>query len=172
MVTCIREADLDDRAGLERIETSADTLLIDRFAATNWPAAASGEERASMPGFILIACETEGGPAIGFAHVIELEDVAHLEQLAVLPEHGHRGHGRALVAAAIDEAARRGHHALTLRTYAEVPWNAPFYRSCGFRESEPETAFHRRLVAVEADLELDQYGPRLRMTVQVPLSQA
>lgn len=164
MATIIRPADDTDVPHLEAIETEADSLLIDRFAATDWPPAASGEERAEMPGFLLVAAESDGGPAIGFVHVLELDGLAHLEQLAVLPAHGRKGHGRALVAAAMAEARDRGYASITLRTYADVPWNALFYRSCGFVETEPDTDFHRQLVQVEDDLRLDEYGPRVQMT--------
>ena len=46
--------------------------------------------------------------------------------------------GDDLVHAAMAEAQHRGYDQLTLRTYAEVPWNAPFYASCGFIESRAE----------------------------------
>ena len=168
MATIIRPADDTDVPHLEAIETAADSLLVDRFAATVWPPAATGEERAEMPGFLLVASESEGGPAIGFVHVLELDGLAHLEQLAVLPAHGRRGHGRALVVAAMAEAHVRGHASITLRTYVDVPWNAPFCRSCGFVETEPATDFHHQLVQVENELRLDEYGPRVQMTADLP----
>jgi hypothetical protein len=31
------------------------------------------------------------------------------------------------------DAAAKGLRALTLTTFAEVPWNAPYYARCGFR---------------------------------------
>lgn len=101
---------------------------------------------------------------VGFAQVLEIDGHAHLEQLSVLPSHGGRGIGRLLVGAAKEEARRRGHAQLTLRTYADVPWNAPFYSSCGFRESEADSAFHRGLLASEDALQLSQYGRRIQMT--------
>lgn len=92
---------------------------------------------------------------------------AHLEQLSVVPSAARRGYGRRLVDAAVEEARRRGYGRMTLRTYAEIPWNAPFYASCGFLESIPETPFQRRLIETEAALGLDRYGRRVQMTAEL-----
>lgn len=100
-------------------------------------------------------------------HVVETGGAAHLEQLSVLPAVGRRGHGRALVESAKTEAAGRGHERITLRTYADVPWNAPFYASCGFEESEPDTPFLLALVALERRLGLDRHGRRIQMTARL-----
>jgi hypothetical protein len=47
------------------------------------------------------------------------------------------GIGRALIAAAEAQAAADGHAEVTLTTYLEVPWNAPFYRRLGFADFVP-----------------------------------
>ena len=104
---------------------------------------------------------------VGFAHLLEQDGHAHLEQLSVLPRLGRRGLGRMLVSAVLREAGARGHREVTLRTYADVPWNAPFYTRCGFVETEPRTAFLRRLIDVEESLGLLQHGRRLQMTAAV-----
>ena len=68
------------------------------------------------------------------------------------------------MAAAMDEARRRGYERMTLRTYADVPWNAPFYARVGFVETEPTTDFHNLLVDVEERLGFAQLGRRVQMT--------
>lgn len=161
----IRAARAEDLPATETIETLADALLIERFRARDWPPATSAAERARTPGFVLVA--ENAAEIAGFVQVIEAEGHAHLEQLSVLPSHTRRGCGRLLVAAALDEARRRRHRRLTLRTYADVPWNASFYASCGFRESEPDTEFLRRLVAGERRLGLFAHGPRVQMTIDL-----
>lgn len=121
-----------------------------------------------MPGFVLVAEATaDAAPArpVGFVHVLEIDRHAHLEQLSVLPSHGRQGIGRALVSAALDEARRRGHTQVTLRTYADVPWNAPFYASCGFMVCTPDTEFHRHLAATEHALHLAAHGRRVQMSI-------
>jgi GNAT superfamily N-acetyltransferase len=149
---------------IETIENAADQLLIDRLMPDVWEPAASGESRAAEPGYSLVAEATDTGTVIGFVHVLETDQIAHLEQLSVLPEHGRRGCGRMLVEAAKAEARDRGHHWMSLRTYADVPWNAPFYARIGFTETEPATDFHRHLVEVEDRLGLSRYGRRIQMT--------
>lgn len=164
----IRAALLTDDAATERIEVEADALLVDRFDAVDWPPPTPAHERSSAPGFVLVAevvsDETTTAEIVGFVHVLDLEGHAHLEQLSVLPAFGRRGIGRRLVDAALDEARRRGHTEITLRTYTDVPWNAPFYATCGFAVSEPHTALLRALVDVETSLGLFDYGPRVQMT--------
>jgi len=160
----IRLAAPTDNVRIEQIENAADRLLIDHLTPHRWEPAPSAGSRAADPGYILVAEETEGNAVIAFVHVLERDHIAHLEQLSVLPEHGRRGHGRALVEAAKKEARRRGYHSLSLRTYAEVPWNGPFYARAGFIESKPATDFHEHLAEVEERLGLDLYGRRIQMT--------
>lgn len=64
----------------------------------------------------------------------------------------------------MEEARHRGYEELTLRSYADVPWNAPFYARLGFVETEPETDFQKLLVDVEERLGLTRYGRRVQMT--------
>lgn len=164
----IRPARVEDQPAIEQIEELADTLLINYLDAVGWPPPSSASERASLPGFTRVAemsnKKLETPKVVGFIHVLEIDNRAHLEQLSVLPEFGRRGIGRKLVSTALNESLRRGHKELTLRTYAHVPWSAPFYASCGFVQSEPTNTFLRELVEVEAALGLFEHGPRVQMT--------
>ncbi|MCD2441829.1 GNAT family N-acetyltransferase [Agromyces sp. SYSU K20354] len=164
MSVSIRHIEPNDYLTVESIENAADQLLINRLNPESWEPAPSGRSRAEEPGFVLIAEETQTSTTVGFVHVLESDGIAHLEQLSVLPQYGRRGYGRRLVEAAMDEARRRGYDRLTLRTYADVPWNAPFYARIGFVETEPTTDFHKHLVHVEKRLGLPQYGRRVQMT--------
>lgn len=164
----IRAARPSELTRLEQIERAADELLVERFGAKEWPRPATAAERAALPGFILvIEFADTARPVVGFVHVLEINGHAHLEQLSVLPDHGRKGYGRMLVTAAKHEARRRGYRAITLRTYRDVPWNAPFYASCGFRVSTPSTPFLSGLVDVEARLGLERYGRRVHMTAEL-----
>lgn len=109
----------------------------------------------------------ENADIVGFAQVFEVADGAHLEQLSVMPEHGRHGHGRLLLAAAIAEARRRGCRRMTLRTYADIPWNGPFYSRAGFVETAPDTDFLKSLLLVERELGLERHGRRIQMTVDL-----
>lgn len=159
----IRLAEQQDFDATNEIENRADELLIDFLHADDWPPATPARERADSTGFTLLAIDG-GGRSVGFAQVIEADASAHLEQIAVLPEHGRLGYGRQLVLAAMAEARRRGHPGITLRTFADVPWNAPFYASCGFSPSEPESRFQHALVVTEERAGLPAYGRRIQMT--------
>jgi len=57
----------------------------------------------------------------------------HIEQVSVHPSQARQGLGKALLDAAAAWAAQRGLAALTLTTYTEVPWNAPYYERLGFK---------------------------------------
>lgn len=159
----IRLATDADFPGLESIERRADAPLVDYLDALDWPPATPAAERAAASGFALVAEDLHTNEPVGFVHVLHVGPGAHLEQISVLPEHGRRGIGAALLEAAAAEASRRGYTELTLRTYADVPWNAPFYAKHEYAESAPSTDFQRRLIATEERLGLMQYGPRVQM---------
>jgi len=69
---------------------------------------------------------------VGFATCGVLDQALHLYELAVVSEHGGKGLGRALVEDVCREAAARGLGAVTLSTFTDVAWNAPFYARAGF----------------------------------------
>ena len=104
-----------------------------------------------------------GRPAVGFARVDVVDGLAHLEQLGVLPEDTRMGIGGELVEAACRWAADQGLRAITLITFADVPWNAPFYAARGFREIDELTPGLAELRDWERDLGLDRVGRRVVM---------
>lgn len=107
---------------------------------------------------------TDDVGVVGFAHVLERDGQAHLEQLAVDPEHQGAGIGTPLIEAACAEAAARGHRRITLRTYATVPFNAPLYARRGFAVvPDPGTPFHRELARAEEAHDLGRLGQRVTM---------
>ncbi|MBS1906393.1 MAG: GNAT family N-acetyltransferase [Actinobacteria bacterium] len=168
MASFVRTATDADLAKLAGIEEEADTVFAALFGTALTGQAPSGAARAAEPGFLLVLAEEEGGTPVGFVHVLEEDGHAHLEQLSVLPSHARRGHGRELVEAALDEAADRGYREVTLRTFTDVPWNAPFYASLGFTETEtPDHPFYRALLDTEERIGLTDLGPRVHMTIDL-----
>lgn len=170
----IRPPRPDELSLLEQIENDADALLRDLLDPPTWWPAPTGAERAAEPGFLLVADvsgpDDEGagdGVIAGFVHVLELDGHAHLEQLSVSPEHARRGYGRQLVEAAMTYARDRGHDRMSLRTFAGVPWNAPFYERLGFAVTEPRSDFELMLVEAEERMGLGALGPRVQMTAQL-----
>ena len=99
----------------------------------------------------------EGGAVTGYVVVEVVDGCAHVEQLSVLPRQQGRGHGRRLVDEVERWAAEQGFAALTLTTYADVPWNGPLYEHLGFRVL-PEEELTPPLLAIrrhESELGLD-----------------
>ena len=117
----------------------------------------------------LFVAEAANGSVVGFALLLLLDDGSvHLEELDVLPEHGRRGVGRALIDACSRVARSHGHTTLTLSTYRDVPFNAPFYARLGFRTLEPKevTAALARVVEIERNKGLDR-SPRVLMRLEL-----
>ncbi|WP_084342901.1 bifunctional GNAT family N-acetyltransferase/NUDIX hydrolase [Janibacter corallicola] len=152
-------------ADLAAIEDAGEALFAGHLDTSGWAPAPPGTERVGRPGFLLVA----GDPAIGFAHVTDLDGHAHLEQLSVHPDHGRRGTGLALVRAVLHECARRGIASITLCTFAEIPWNGPFYTRLGFLEVEEVAAPGpvRQLRRREREAGLDRGGRRVVMRAAV-----
>jgi len=70
---------------------------------------------------------------VGYVTVSDVDGHAHLDQMSVHPDHQGMGAGRALVERARVWALETGRNAITLTTYADVPWNRPLYEHLGFR---------------------------------------
>jgi GNAT superfamily N-acetyltransferase len=90
---------------------------------------------AQREGRLWVAVAASGGP-VGFALATVLGTTPHLDELDVHPDHGRRGLGRRLVRAVIEWARARNAESLTLSTFRDIPWNAPFYARLGFRALE------------------------------------
>ena len=97
----------------------------------------------------LVWVAEDAGQLIGFATCEAFEQELHLWELAVSQDAQRRGAGRALIAAVVDEARARGLPEVTLTTFRDIPWNAPFYERCGFIEI-PEREFGEFLTLVRA----------------------
>jgi len=108
-------------AGLDLVQDSEDhTVPIEELA------------RAQKAGRLWVATERHGQP-VGFALITAIDGLAHLEELDVHPDHGRRGLGTALVEKVCEWAKSAGFAAITLSTFRDLPWNAPFYARIGFR---------------------------------------
>lgn len=87
--------------------------------------------RAQADGRLWIAADEDDVP-VGFALVITVDGLPHLQELDVLTRWHRRGIGRQLIDAIVADARAAGHPALTLTTFTDVPWNAPYYARLGF----------------------------------------
>ncbi|MFI9429044.1 GNAT family N-acetyltransferase [Streptomyces achromogenes] len=79
-----------------------------------------------------VAVDAAGIP-VGYLIADRVDGNFHVEQVSVHPGSARRGVGRSLLEHLAGHARSRQVPALTLTTFADVPWNAPYYTRCGFR---------------------------------------
>jgi GNAT superfamily N-acetyltransferase len=93
-----------------------------------------------------------------------VDGAGHVEQVSVSPGHARQGLGRVLLEHACEWALGNGLKAVTLTTFANIPWNAPYYERCGFRRLSDDdlTPGPLRIRREEAEHGLDAW-PRVCM---------
>lgn len=164
MTAAIRLARPSDLRHLAAIEDAGGVLFEEHFgrsvAALATPAPSGGDR--DLAGTLLVAQDAD--EAVGFAHLTTHDGQAHLEQLSVLPARTRRGIGTALVLATLEEARWAGFDRVSLCTFRDVAFNAPFYAALGFTEVTALEPFQRRLRATEEALGLDDVGARVVMS--------
>jgi GNAT superfamily N-acetyltransferase len=147
----IRLAKYEDVPLLPSIERAASDLFLQYKETADLPLYLTTIEdfdEAQRDGRLWVATKSNGTP-IGFALVEMYGGVAHLEELDVYPEYGRQGIGTSLVKTVCEWARSRGIAEVTLTTFRDIPWNAPFYRKVGFREIQPEEQYEFLLRIVE-----------------------
>lgn len=132
MIT-IRPATTADAPLLPQIEQSAGRAFRDTVHA--WVADDPSDPpeaylAAIAAGDVLIA--EQNGAVSGFVRFGQDGDDLHVFELDVVDGRQKQGVGTALMAAARAEAVARGCSAMTLTTFSNVPFNAPFYARLGF----------------------------------------
>jgi len=132
----IRRARPDEHALLPAIERSAAKL----FEAAGLPDLTAGEpsdiefiDAVARGGAVFVAALATNDVPVGFELVAFLDRAAHVYELSVAEGHGRRGLGGQLTDEACRLARHEGFNAVTLSTFLDVPWNAPFYERLGFR---------------------------------------
>jgi GNAT superfamily N-acetyltransferase len=149
----IRRAQPGDAEALVEVERDAGRLFR---GLPGYEAVADGEptavdvHRALASAGTAWVAEAAAGP-VGFLAAEPWEESLHIAELSVRRDHQRKGIARALIAEAAAEARRLGLGALTLTTFAEIPWNAPFYARLGFVPAEGDAAGERLMRALEAD---------------------
>ena len=135
----ITTARLHDVGRLAAIERAAATLLHAHAPAAVLDETTSESDfrEAQAEGRLWVALADD--TPVGFALVEMLaEDLPHLEEVDVHPQHGRHGLGTALVRAVCAWASRSGFAEVTLTTFRAVPWNMPFYARLGLAEVRNE----------------------------------
>ncbi|WP_438301996.1 GNAT family N-acetyltransferase [Pseudomonas sp. NMS19W] len=135
MTFLIRPARPADAATLPAIERSAAELFrldpaLAWLADSDVPDAAQ-HLQAIEQGHVWIAENTVGQLA-GFLRAVEIDNQLHVEELSVSQHFQGQGIGRKLLLGVIEHARRQQLEAVTLTTFRDLPWNAPFYQRMGF----------------------------------------
>lgn len=164
----IRRARMHEAALLPAIEESADALfatVADRITlADGAPIAADVHLDAIRAGRVLVAeAGAVPGGLGGFCVLDVVDGDGHIAELSVHADVQRQGLGRALVEAAVGWCRRTGRRALTLTTFRDVAWNAPFYASAGF---EPFTDPGPELAAVVAEEAANGLDPSQRLCMR------
>ncbi|MFC0226743.1 GNAT family N-acetyltransferase [Serratia aquatilis] len=73
------------------------------------------------------------GQVAGFIAVQSLLHGWHIAELSVAANWQRQGVGKKLIAEVMSLARQQGAPRLTLTTFVNVPWNAPYYQRLGFR---------------------------------------
>lgn len=132
----IRSASVQDLPRLQDIERAAGGPFRDigmAAVADDEPPTLEDLRGYEAAGRAWVACDDEG-LAVAYLLVDVIDEAAHVEQVSVHPDHARRGLGRALIDTAARWAMGQGLEAVTLTTFAQVPWNAPYYSRLGFVE--------------------------------------
>ena len=116
------------------------------------PGSGPALERFRAAGRAWVAVDADDRPVAYLVSSV-VDGCAHVEQVSVAAAHARRGLGAALIDHLAALAAAEGRPALTLTTFRDVPWNAPYYERLGFTvvapgDQGPELA---ALVAEEAE---------------------
>jgi GNAT superfamily N-acetyltransferase len=153
----VRVADPEDMELLPDIDNRAESLF--RVSGLNLPELPFPIDALHESKIVYVA----GRPPVAFVQVDEVDGNAHVQELAVLPANMRQGLGSLLLDAACAWARDNGYRAITLTTYADVAWNAPFYASRGFIELTELTPELAEIRDWERDVGLDDVGRRVAM---------
>jgi ribosomal protein S18 acetylase RimI-like enzyme len=154
----IRSAHAEELTLLAQIERSAAVLFLNTpyaFLANDEPLSLDFVQQRFQVGQIWVAVDKQD-VVVGFAITREVDDTIYLQEMDVDPAHGRRGLGAALVETVCTWAQLQGYCAISLSTFRDIPWNAPFYSKLGFHilaESELSIGFQQiRLQEMESGL--------------------
>ena len=162
----IRAAGADELHLLQDIERAAGQLfraigMVE--IADDDPASLSELLRYQRAEHVWLAVDADDAP-IAYLTADLVDGNLHIEQVSVHPRYARRGIGRRLIDHLAQHALAVQGRALTLTTFADISWNAPYYRRCGFHvlDDEALTPGLRTIHEHEAARGLDRW-PRVCM---------
>jgi GNAT superfamily N-acetyltransferase len=144
----IRSARVEELAQLAAIEQSAAGLFRHTcysFLVEAAPLPLDFVQQRFQAGQVWVAIALPAG-VVGYAITQAIDGTLYLQQIDVDPAHGRRGIGSALISAVSLWASHQGYCTLSLSTFRDIPWNAPFYAKLGFQmldDSELSVGFQQ-----------------------------
>jgi GNAT superfamily N-acetyltransferase len=130
----IRAARPDDISGIRDIEVAAGELFrwlgMDAIA-DDTPLSESELAPYLRDGRAWVATDSADNP-IAYILAEPVDGWAHIEQVTVHPSQSRKGLGSALIDHVELWAEGYGLSGMTLTTFRDVPWNAPYYERLGF----------------------------------------
>jgi GNAT superfamily N-acetyltransferase/sporulation protein YlmC with PRC-barrel domain len=133
----IRLARPEDFAAINEVDQAVGDMFRDFGVDTSQ---SDSDSQSSAPRFFdegtraWVATIGDDDGVAGYIFVFPLDDAAYIAQVSVHPAHQRKGLGTALLDTADAWAEVQGLSALSLVTYTDVPWNAPWYRRIGFTD--------------------------------------
>ncbi|MEV6924761.1 GNAT family N-acetyltransferase [Dactylosporangium sp. NPDC051485] len=131
----LRAVRLDDLPVLQDIERAAGQCFRDigmPEIAEDEPLPLGELARYHHTGLAWVVANNADAP-VAYLIADRVDGNLHIEQVSVHPDSARRGLGRSLLEHLAAHATGEGTPALTLTTFTQVPWNAPYYARCGFQ---------------------------------------
>lgn len=120
---------------IERASASRFIGVMDALAHDEPSPATVLEARVPAGGLLVAEVERE---LTAFVMLRPVGDSLYIEQIDVLPAFERRRIGASLIDAVAEQARTTGRSRLTLSTFREIPWNAPYYRRLGFADIDDQ----------------------------------
>lgn len=163
----IRLARAEDAEFLPDIELAAGKLFetVEGLSGVAGMHAIPAEEHCRMirKGHCLVATREES--IVGFLSTEPFRRELHIREFSVHPNSQGKGIGSVLLRAVAIDAGNSGFQAITLTTFCDVSWNAPFYARHGF-ETVADLEAHPRLAA-DIEQEVEHGLPRERRCAMI-----
>lgn len=130
----IRLARPEDAEGYRAVEDDAAQLLANEPSLVGIPVppSRSAEEYRGMIAQRHCLTAVSGEAVVGFAATRRIGRELHLHEISVATAFQRQRIGTTLLRALKIDARNAGVQAITLHTYRDIPWNAPFYARHGF----------------------------------------
>jgi GNAT superfamily N-acetyltransferase len=172
MPAIIRFAEPEDAQLLPAIETSAAQVfrMIDELSwlAESPPMSVERHSQLIALSTCWVALDAENRPQ-GFLSAERHGSDLHIHELSVMQSMQGQGTGRRLIEAAKDYARSSKLNFVTLTTFTNVPWNAPFYFRIGF-QAVATRDLGQRLAAILSEEYKHGFAPRSRCAMAWPVT--